>query len=562
MNTCRLLLLLLLHALAAPAQLIEYRSLDNLNLPDGSLSMIRSGEGNFVSAGYWKQDGWMMKLNPCGSVIWSQRYRRGSLLPTRLYDVAGTATDGLLICGQIDTAQTQFGLGHLPLGWLAETDACGEVLREHALRIPASLPLGLDTLGLLCPSAAYALDTLPGGGVILTGQVLYWAITDTLTLSGLTRKSLFLYRLDADWQTAAFTFFPQLPASDTLVGYDVMALDDGGYVVTGAYYDQTRDSSYLLALKADANLDLVWIRRWLAAPSTISPPDTSGNLAYFHTGFSLAQGPGGRLFVGGSQFVDTTILGLPVKTLGASLSELSPATGALVRTRTYAELAYPISLGMRVAATADGLLLSGTSFPLGQSSYHSTVVETDWLLRPQARYVYADGSAYTFLSTSVLPLDPSDGETHALAGLRFLPALSDTSSSIVFFNSAATDTLPLAPRYYGGVIVQIEDVNVRDTTDCRPAQPPTSCLPTAVGLADRVQAPGWQVFPNPAAQTAWLGYAPGPSRPARLCDLRGRELRRWVLPAGSERLPLDLAGLPPGLYLLLLDGQAQRLRVQ
>ena len=70
------------------------------------------------------------------------------------------------------------------------------------------------------------------------------------------------------------------------------------------------------------------------------------------------------------------------------------------------------------------------------------------------------------------------------------------------------------------------------------------------------------LFPNPAHNSATLRLpAGGPRQPLTLTDARGRLVRRYPAPAGPDA-PLDLRGLPNGLYLVRCGQFTQRLVVE
>ena len=80
---------------------------------------------------------------------------------------------------------------------------------------------------------------------------------------------------------------------------------------------------------------------------------------------------------------------------------------------------------------------------------------------------------------------------------------------------------------------------------------------TNIGLATReaMAALPLNAYPNPAheAVTVVLPAALQP-RPATLLDLRGRVVRRWVVPAQQAETRLSLEALATGLYLLRVQG--------
>ena len=527
-----------------PAQLIEFIPFDNLRIPDGSFNMIPTSEGNFVSVGYWEDDGWLTKLNPCGALIWTQTYRRGQL-PTRLYDVAERPGGGLWAVGTIDTLQPLPQLGRVPVGWVIATNACGDIEREQILRLPAAgLP---NVLEAWCPTTGYALDPTWDGGLVLTGQTLFWEVTNLVPLQGIVRKTAFLYRLDSLLSPVAYTALPQLPQADSLVAYSVKTLPSREFLISGTYHNTTTDSLYLFALKTDSLLQPLWQQTWFGAPPQLGIPGQPVNYAVYHTLSSIEASPQGTVYLGGTRFAP----GLDL--LDACLLAIDPADGSLLNAHRFANPG--IDLGLRVSLFDQGVLLGGSQTLLDGTTLAlgTAVLETDWQLQPQARYTYTDSSEYQFLGTSVVAGSASSGQIHALAGVRYLAPQGqaiDTSNSILFFNSAATEDLPLQAQYYGGVIVQIEDVNVRDTVNCRPAQPPTNCLPTVTGTREALTPQPLRVFPQPATDLVELHWPQPLTRPGRwhLYDAQGRCLRQGLTPVGMQQLRLPVAGLPPGLY--------------
>ena len=86
-----------------------------------------------------------------------------------------------------------------------------------------------------------------------------------------------------------------------------------------------------------------------------------------------------------------------------------------------------------------------------------------------------------------------------------------------------------------------------------------SLLGTAAATAEAAST----VFPNPAHGTASLALPAAPvARPVLLLDATGRVLRRQLLPAQAITAPLDLRGLPAGLYFVRCGGTTQRLAVE
>lgn len=83
------------------------------------------------------------------------------------------------------------------------------------------------------------------------------------------------------------------------------------------------------------------------------------------------------------------------------------------------------------------------------------------------------------------------------------------------------------------------------------------------GLEEDAKAQGFALSPNPATDQAWLqlpAELSGRSLEARLFTVAGAHVATWVLlpDAGQTRMPLPVARLSAGLYLLQLPGQDGR----
>jgi len=78
----------------------------------------------------------------------------------------------------------------------------------------------------------------------------------------------------------------------------------------------------------------------------------------------------------------------------------------------------------------------------------------------------------------------------------------------------------------------------------------------AVSFGEGARAASLALFPNPVASASTqldLSPLPAATYQVRLLDATGRTSRQWALPGGQAQ-PLDLAGLAPGHYLLLVSG--------
>ena len=73
-------------------------------------------------------------------------------------------------------------------------------------------------------------------------------------------------------------------------------------------------------------------------------------------------------------------------------------------------------------------------------------------------------------------------------------------------------------------------------------------------------ADGLLAYPNPATGRLFVRLTPGPARTLRLLAADGRPVRQWPTTGGTQ--PLDLAGLPAGVYWLRAGAAARRVVVR
>lgn len=83
-----------------------------------------------------------------------------------------------------------------------------------------------------------------------------------------------------------------------------------------------------------------------------------------------------------------------------------------------------------------------------------------------------------------------------------------------------------------------------------------------IGLAEGEGGEDLRVFPQPAADALVVAWTPTvPDARWRLTDAVGRELMQGPWPARSDRMQLDLHGVPPGMVLLrITDAHGRHLR--
>ncbi|TAE48257.1 MAG: T9SS C-terminal target domain-containing protein, partial [Bacteroidetes bacterium] len=530
----------------------SYLKLNNWNVFDGSLRMIQTSDSNYVSVGYWQDSAWIMKLNLLGEIIWAKKYRYGAQA-TRLYDIEELSDGRLVAVGESDTVESQLTSPYpVKAALLLETDPCGEVLRVR--HVCTTLDITALNLRLLLPTVGYGLCPAPGGGYALTGQTLYTELNTLLPLTfDSIRKTAYLMRVNSQFlpqQSSVFDF----PASDSSVAYD-LAPHSNGYALTGAYFDKSNDSLYLLAFGANASLQRTWFRTWSAAP--LSAGGLNFVYAIYHAGITLEALSGDRLLLAGSRF-----LPLP-DILDPWMAEIGPG-GVLLQEKVFYRPG--IDIGLRARASGNAYFLAGGQGTLTGTNDHlqSCIYETDLLMNPMQTYLFDDSSGYDYLATSVIPVRQPDGcLLHVAGGVRFLRnSLGypiDSTHDVTFLSSASYDPISQDRTYYGGPVVQIEDIIIRDTTDCRP-QAPVHVLNTCLGT-DVYDLLGMVVYPNPAQDQLQLQWEVPLSKATALTmsDMAGRRCLDMLLPAGTVREGVSLAALPAGLYVLSIGGRSWRI---
>jgi hypothetical protein len=121
-------------------------------------------------------------------------------------------------------------------------------------------------------------------------------------------------------------------------------------------------------------------------------------------------------------------------------------------------------------------------------------------------------------------------------------AVSESGSSVRFFKAT-----PAVPRT--GTPIRLPNGTNR------PSMAPQSHLDASLSNVTFIA-------PNPATTFVVVSWSQRyATTTIELLDLRGHDLRRWVLPAGDNVLTLDLRGMPAGRYLTrtTFDGHATTL---
>lgn len=75
-----------------------------------------------------------------------------------------------------------------------------------------------------------------------------------------------------------------------------------------------------------------------------------------------------------------------------------------------------------------------------------------------------------------------------------------------------------------------------------------ACVPVQVD--DRVEEKLMTLYPNPATQELFLESSSTKSSQLHILDIQGRVIKSQQLPAFDEKIPIDIAGLPTGFYIV------------
>ncbi len=208
--------------------------------PDNGL--IVTGFSNSFNEGY---DGWVLKLDENGHVIWQKAYGRtgtyscwGGSCPfgEKLKAVGLTSDGGYVVAGEAD----DFGK---PIPWVLKLDANGNVVWQKTY---TKLNIG---------GKANAIQSTSDGGYIVAGNL---EPTD-----GSGSQALWIAKLDANgnisWQSSCIDKRAYSNTGKATV-YSIQQTSDGGYIVVGEAYSLYYLDIYhhAVILKFNANGGLEW----------------------------------------------------------------------------------------------------------------------------------------------------------------------------------------------------------------------------------------------------------------------------------------------------------------
>lgn len=221
--------------------------------------VIQTSDGGFALAGFvgsfgaGQADGWLLRLDPDGNIIWENAY--GGYLQDDAFAIVENDDGGLTIAGGTRSA----GAGSSDF-WVFRVDASGE-------------PLWSKTYGTADYDFAYDIVTTSDGGYAITGGVHCFAQCD-----------FWLLRLDAD---GSVVFDSTYGGDAREWGNAITATRDGGFVVV-AETSSFGSSSDAWVVKTDAAGAVIWEKAFGGALSDEA--------------FGITESPDGTLVVTGSAY--------------------------------------------------------------------------------------------------------------------------------------------------------------------------------------------------------------------------------------------------------------------
>ncbi|MBI2840333.1 MAG: hypothetical protein HYX75_18610 [Acidobacteria bacterium] len=197
---------------------------------DFALDMGCASDGGFVLAGKTnsssagKFDGWLIKLDSTGGMLWERRY--GGTQNDAFNGVAAAADGGFAVAGENASNQDA-----MKRSWFVRVDGSGQVTWEYTRGEYGNAEAG------------YAIAQAKGGGFICAGQTVGYAYWLKLGPTG-----------DKVWLRLPPRLLPDVP-------YSIQSASDGTYAIAGA-----GDGGAWWA-KVSENGKLLWHKRWGGGPA-------------------------------------------------------------------------------------------------------------------------------------------------------------------------------------------------------------------------------------------------------------------------------------------------------
>ena len=218
-------------------------------------SVIKSGENEFVIAGYSNDAPYFIKIDSAGDTIWTRIYSIN--LESRIYDIAETDDGGYIATGQ----------NYNPLNWnyddllLMKLDSEGDSVWTKYIGGPGG-------------DYGYAVLALSGEGYLICGR------TTSFTTS---MYDLYIVKTDLSGNVLWERNYGSPILGDG--GYDLIEAADQGYIIAGMYGKWDPVDPDIWLVKIDTDGDTIW---------TMTIGDVRGDVCW-----GINAAPGGEYILTG-----------------------------------------------------------------------------------------------------------------------------------------------------------------------------------------------------------------------------------------------------------------------
>ncbi len=389
---------------------------EHLQLSDGCILIA----GSTYSFGAGSYDGYLVKTDPSGNLLWSRTY--GTSMNELFNDILATPDGGYLLAG----ACSYSGNSTTAL-YLVKTDADGFVqwsktyydanLHNDIKKIIATPDGGflcvgrdqyyipvfkIDASGNLLFSFKYDINgsgislgesvvATPDGGFMLTGYVRNNAYLNDLFLLKLNASGGILWTKKYSGGSAG-----------SMYGNDLLLLSDGSFVITGYSDAFGAGKTDALLMKTDAQGTLQWIRAY-------------GGTEYDATNSLALTCDGGFILSGSSTSFKNGIEDI--------ILLKTNATGQLLWSKGYGGLLFEESACITTNASCD-LILSGTTLSFGNGGSELFLLKLNAL----------GEDVVTCTITDLHPVETIPGITESVSDINF----SNWNEQLDFSNSVST----------------------------------------------------------------------------------------------------------------------------
>ncbi|MEZ4849044.1 MAG: sialate O-acetylesterase [Bacteroidia bacterium] len=339
--------------------------------------IIQTSPKDFVIAGGWGAEGFMMKVNNCGDTLWRKNYQFGAkTLITDLVEVDSGTLVAVGYCQECNGADLK------PKTVLLRANPNGDVINSVILGDSGAISHG------------NAIVTLPDGGFLITGS--------SSGLTGCFRSSgdIYVKRLDSNLSVIWSQSYNQ-----GVYDYaeDICLLNDGGFAVSGASFGGGKPLQ-----NAVWKMDSIGVLEWDTAFATYI------RTCNFHVDNGITTLPNGNLLVTGSVQTDS------INETDLFIGELDVQTGQTLKYQTFGTggsgASSNIDRGFDVHVLSDStIMVAGTRG--GWANFNSAwilVLDTSFT---EQKSFYFPFSGYSAEANSVVPIE-GDSLQFAFCGMR------------------------------------------------------------------------------------------------------------------------------------------------